>query len=272
MGLFSRNFNKPGPGVQKDEPRKKGAARFFELLTRDFGDLIKLNMMYCLCLFPSALMFILALSGFYPEITLVASLLLAFPAGGASVACYYYISKLMRDDPSYVWYDFKRKFIENYKQAAPVGILCTAFVYTQILLWGNLLLGEQIGDITWLLLALMSLLIFGMITPYMFLHLAYIELKTFRIIKNSILMSFGYLPRSFMGAITGGLIWIAFALYFPISMMLMPLVVLILISVSNMLTLMWIWPPFNNYFKIEETLIQRQKEEEGKEPKSNNPK
>ena len=27
MGLFTRNFDKPGPGVSPDAPRKKGAAR-----------------------------------------------------------------------------------------------------------------------------------------------------------------------------------------------------------------------------------------------------
>ena len=37
MGLFTRNFDKPGPGVSPDTPRKKGAARFFEILGRDFS-------------------------------------------------------------------------------------------------------------------------------------------------------------------------------------------------------------------------------------------
>lgn len=37
MGLFMRNFDKPGPGVSPDAPRKKGAARFFEILGRDFS-------------------------------------------------------------------------------------------------------------------------------------------------------------------------------------------------------------------------------------------
>ena len=31
MGLFTRNFDKPGPGVSPDAPAKKGAARFFEI-------------------------------------------------------------------------------------------------------------------------------------------------------------------------------------------------------------------------------------------------
>ncbi len=37
MGLFHSNFDKPGPGVAPDAPRKKGAARFFEILGRDFS-------------------------------------------------------------------------------------------------------------------------------------------------------------------------------------------------------------------------------------------
>ena len=37
MGLFHQNFDKPGPGVSPDAPRKKGAARFFEILGRDFS-------------------------------------------------------------------------------------------------------------------------------------------------------------------------------------------------------------------------------------------
>ena len=37
MGLFHQNFDKPGPGVSPNAPRKKGAARYFEVLARDFS-------------------------------------------------------------------------------------------------------------------------------------------------------------------------------------------------------------------------------------------
>ena len=261
MGIFSRNFDKPGPGVRKDEPRKKGAARFFELLYRDFWDMVKLNMMLCLCVLPTAVLFLAGLFGFYSGIAFILSLLFAFPVGGALTASFYFITKMMRDDPSYVWFEFKRKFVENYKQAAPTGMLCTAFVYAQVMLWGELILGEQGGDLIWFIVALISLLIFGMITPYIFMHFAYIDLKALKIIKNSVLLSFGYLPRSFMGALLGGLIWIIFALYLPASMLAVPLVFFFLVSVSMLLCLMWVWKPFNNQFNIEETLVVKQEEE-----------
>jgi len=238
MGLFSRNFDKPGPGVKKDEPRKKGFARFIELFFRDFGDLIKLNLMFCICILPTIAAFLTGITGLYPAIAFVISLLLAFPVGGALVAYVYYITKMMRDDPSYVWYEFKRKFLENYRQAAPVGMLCAAFIYAQVMLWGNMIFGDAGGDILWFIISLLSLLIFGMITPYIFMHFAYIDLGTLRAIKNSVLMSFGYLPRSFMGAVLGGILWIIFVLYLPLSLIALPIMALFGISLSMLLCLM----------------------------------
>jgi len=265
LGIFSRNFDKPGPGVQKDEPRKKGFARFFELLFRDFADLVKLNVMFCIVLIPSVAAFIFG-SGFLGMIIgFVAALLFAFPVGGALTAYYYYITKMMRDDPSYVWFEFKRKFLENYKQAAPIGILCTGFTYAQIMLWGNLISalqqGEAVGEFLWHFLVFLSFIIFMMILPFIFMHFAYVTLGTFQILKNSVMMAFGYLPRSIMGSLLGGAIWVAFALFFPLSMMAAPLIILFGISISILLSLMWVWPVFNKCFKVEETLLEREQEE-----------
>ena len=172
---------------------------------------------------------------------------------------------MMRDDPSYVWYEYKRKFKENFKQAAPIGILCTAFVYAQILIWGSLWItldsGEPFSGHMWYFIAFLAILLFLIITPYIFLHFAYIELKTLQILKNSILMAFAYIPRSFMGALTGGILWFAFALYMPYSLMFLPVVILLAVTLSMLLNLMWVWPPFDKHFSVEETLINRLDEE-----------
>jgi len=268
MSLFNRNFNKPGPGVNKDEPRKKGAARFFELWTREFGDLVKLNLLLCICILPSLVVFLFGFLVFFPSpaflLTFIASLLIAFPVGGAVSACVYYITKMMRDDPSYVWYEFKRKFLENYRQAAPAGILCAAFVYAQIILWVSMFLSEQNGDVVWFFAGLFSLIFFGMITPYIFMHFSYIQLKSLGILKNSILMTFRFLPRSFMGALMGGLVWIVCALFFPLSMIAIPFILIFGITTSMLMCLMWVWKPFDTVFKVEETLVERAKEEEAK--------
>jgi len=270
MGLFSRNFDRPGPGVRKDEPRKKGFARFFELLKRDFGDMIKLNLLFCVCALPTAAAIILGLLSFNFSVFFLISLFMAFPLGGAFVALVYYITKMMRDDPSYVWYEFKRKFLENYKQAAPVGILCTAFIYAQIWIWASffsvLLSEEPAVELIWYFIAFLSIILFFAITPYIFMHIAYISLKTRHIVKNSILMAFGYFPRSLMGALTCCAIWIILALLLLVSIMFLPFVVLIAVPLSLLVILMWVWPVFDKHFAVEETLIKRLEEEESGTP------
>ena len=113
MGLFKSNYDKPGPGVSKDEPRKKGIPRFFEVFAGNIGDHIKLSLMFCICVIPTAALFFTGLVGLYTGVAFILSLVFAFPVGGAAVALVFCITKMLRDEPGYVWYDFKRKFLEN---------------------------------------------------------------------------------------------------------------------------------------------------------------
>ena len=52
MGLFGGNYNRPGPGVPKDAPPKKGIPRFFEMLTRDYAPLWRTGFVTMLCFVP----------------------------------------------------------------------------------------------------------------------------------------------------------------------------------------------------------------------------
>ena len=45
MGLFF-NYDKPGPGIEKDGPKKKGLFLYFELFWRKLGKLFLSNMLY----------------------------------------------------------------------------------------------------------------------------------------------------------------------------------------------------------------------------------
>ena len=60
LGLFG-NYDKPGPGVNKDEPPKAAPVRFFEILFRKFTKLVQLNLIFIIpTLVALALMFLLA--------------------------------------------------------------------------------------------------------------------------------------------------------------------------------------------------------------------
>lgn len=61
MGIFSTNYSKPGPGVSKNERKKKGLARFYQIFFRKFWNLIELNIMYIVTLLPTfAVVFLLS--------------------------------------------------------------------------------------------------------------------------------------------------------------------------------------------------------------------
>jgi len=237
--------------------RSKGIRRFFEILVGEFRGLIKLNLLFCAFILPTAAIFLLGLFGFHNEIALIVSLAAAFPVGGAVVAYVFCLTKMLRDEPGYLWEDFRRKFKENKRQAAVPGILCAAFVYAQIYLWGPVLFGGGSINAIWLIPGIGFLLVFGMIAPYFFLQIAYIELETKKIIINSVLISFSNALRSFLGAVMGGVIWVAFFLLLPESLVVVPVLLVFGFSFSLLLVLMWVWPPVNKLFSIEETLKDR---------------
>ena len=261
MGFFNRSISKPGPGVERDEPRKKGVLRFFEILSRDFADLVKLNLLFCLCCLPSAVLFFFSILWFgslASLLFLLLSLAAAFPIGGAASAGFFFITKRMMDDPGFVWYEFRRKFRENWRVAIPVGLFCVFIFYMEIYL-SLALIGNNAYAEPWVSsLNLAGLILIGMIAPYIFVQIPYFFLKPLDLFKNSLILAFINFPRSFMGAVQGGIVWALYALFFPASMIFAPLVVLFVFSLSWLLTLMWIWKPVNERFKIEETRLNQQ--------------
>jgi Protein of unknown function, DUF624. len=217
-----------------------------------FWNLIKLNLLFCLFALPSGLFFMLGVVTPLGIIATVLSLFAALPIGGAYCACLFCLSKMIRRDPGYLWYDFKRKYKENYKQAAVPGILCTLFVYVQLFLWVGVINNGM--NVVWVLAGLVPLIIFGMVVPYIFLQISYIELGTASILKNSLILSFGHIGRSFVSSLANGAIWVVFALFFPESLPYSPLLLVFGFSVSWFLSLMCIWSPVNKQHAIEETL------------------
>ena len=260
MGLFSRDFSKAGPGVPKDEPRKKGVARFFEIIIREYRDLMKVNMLFFICVLPTIATFFMGLFGIF-DFALMLSVLFAYPIGGALAASFFCITRMLRDDPGFLWDDFKRKFLENLRQAGLVGVVTVTFLYTQVFLfWLPIMADWAVVGWAWLIVGLILFILFAMVAPYVFLHYAYIGLGTFKIIKNSVLMALSNPLRSFLGAFIGLLPWFALFAFLPVSLLFVPLIPFFVFVLSWLLTLMWVWPIFDQHFLIEETLIKKKEE------------
>jgi uncharacterized membrane protein YesL len=270
MSFFKKDYSKPGPGVRKDEPRKKGIKRFFEILTTDFGDLLKLNLLFLFCALPSLVMFVLGLFGYLFLILVPLSILAAYPIGGAFVASLFIITKMLRDDPGFVFEDFKTKFKENHKQAAIPGILCTLFIYAQLVFWGPLELDDVNLYGFLVIIAIFTLFLFLAITPYIFIQMAYMELKFYPILKNSILLFVDKFTRSLLGMIAGFGPWLLIILYYPASLVIAPLILLYGFTIPWLMCLMFIWQHINEQFEIEEGINKIRKTEDLVHEKSKN--
>ena len=112
MGLFQKNYDKPGKGVSKNEPEKRGFFRFFELYFRNFWKLI------------SAQFWCVLLS--LPVLT----------TGLGQVGLAYVCRMAARDKHTFVTSDFFDAVKKNWKRALPLGIInCIILAVFAVDMW-----------------------------------------------------------------------------------------------------------------------------------------
>ena len=85
MGLFNVNYNKPGKGIDKDAPKKKGLNLFYDIYFRKFWDIIKLNLLYLVTSLPCLVIIGLLAGGIANDITAKYMPLVAQAMGLSSV-------------------------------------------------------------------------------------------------------------------------------------------------------------------------------------------
>ncbi|MEG0853338.1 MAG: YesL family protein, partial [Angelakisella sp.] len=189
------NYNRPGPGIPKDAPKKKGAALFFEILGREFWSLLVLNLTYVLACIP------------------------IITIGPATVALNRVTITMVRDQNVYPWRDFWDAMRKNWKQGLLFGIPATLFVAAAI--WINL--GMLLGGATTLSMAFIFLWTFLGVSLgcYIFPMAAYVDLPSLPMLKNSMfLIVLGKFRTIAAVAVSIAASTLAIA-YFPISPMVM---------------------------------------------------
>ncbi len=264
MGFFKRNWDKPGPGVPKNAPKKTGFPRFIEILSRDLGYLFKLNLILLVALLPAGILYTLAMLAYFSGGALLAlllalaALLACIPLGGVLTAFFYLIAQRLRDAPGFLWHDFKRKFKESFRFMLLPGLLFGAMLGSLGFAFISLLLGAMQIQFVFGVIYVVASFYLGMTYPYFFTQAAYLELGPAKLLYNSFLLATGNLPRSFMGTLLGSGLVLAQFLFFPYATL---LTFLIGFSIPALLNLMWIWPRIDKTFKISDTLQKRHEEQ-----------
>lgn len=244
MGLFSQNFDKPGPGISPNAPRKKGAARYFEVLTRDFSTFWMAGLLAMISSLPFALGLWFAVTTHSLIPMLLAGILGGMLAAPQIVGLNDTVLRALRDEPGYWWVTYRRAWKRNAKAALLPGAICGLLLAMEIFTAFHI----ETGSVAVMVAIFVALILLAGIAQYLYAQVALVDLPFSSLLKNSLMLFLGYLPRSALGILWQGLYWAAIALFWPLSG-----AVLILTSLwlPCSLSLLAIYPALNKSFDLE---------------------
>lgn len=229
MGLFSFNYNKPGPGIAKDAPVKKPFFRFWEVYFRKFFNLIKVNLLFAV---PTAICLALCVllesfvSGINPNLSflgLVPFVLLSPFVGGLTFVCRNYA----REEHAFILSDFMEATKKNWKQFLLNGIVCYVFyvlMSVSINFYSAQVSANSIMYVPFIVCILLSFL-FICAQFYIPVMIVTFDLKLRQIYRNALIFSIIGLWRNLMLIAIIGVFAAAAVVFF---LLMTPLAILVL--------------------------------------------
>ena len=203
MGWYRPWYLKEGPGIEKDAPPKKGPALFFEIVVREFWQLLKLNLLFVLCALP----------------------VITFgPARAALSRC---TMNMVRDVPNDVWYDFRQEFKRDFGRNLVFGLaelLCIALLallLTRPAVQANAVLCGCV-----LMLVVFAALLFGYLWPM----LVAVNLPLGAALRNACILPLACLQHSLPAL---GICALVFAVSFWVFPLTLPLVLFVPFGISS---------------------------------------
>ncbi len=234
MGIFNRDYSKPGKGVDESGEGSEGAVLFFEIYIRKFWKLIQVNLLFCLANIPAFLIlfylsgvFSNAVFGSFPnQIAAIAGLsapdfnnpdfLLVYRAvdigiraavtilfitfwgsGPAYAAMHYVLRNYSREEHSFILSDFWDAIKDNLKQSLAVFVIDIIFMF--LFFYGIFFYGSQQGFIKYAKYLVYCLFAFYTIS-HLFVYplMVRYRLKFTQLLRNSALFAIASLPYSIL--------------------------------------------------------------------------
>ena len=230
MGLFSINYNKPGPGVSKDAPVKKPFFRFWEVYFRKFFDLIKLNMLFAI---PTAVTIVLVfafgffISGINQSLSFLGYLpfvLLSPFVAGLTFVCRNYA----REEHAFILSDFWDAVKNNWKQFLVNGLICYVFYMLMSVAISFYSTQDQKNSLLYVPLVVCLVLAFLFICAQFYIPVMIItfDLSLSKIYKNALIFAIVGLWRNLMLIAIIGVFILAAVIFF---LVLPPLAIMVLL-------------------------------------------
>ncbi|MCI9444900.1 MAG: hypothetical protein HFF69_09310 [Oscillospiraceae bacterium] len=244
---FLPNYDREGPGIAPDAPRKTGLPRFWETLSRDFWDVFRAGLLALAGCLPFLVGAAFSLHSHVLLFAPVCGLLGGAIAGPELCALADTILRGLRDEPGFWWHTYKRAWKRNARASLLPGAVGGLLMSMQVFLLFHagaleLSAGAGAGLAAGLLLVLA-------VSIYLWPQLALMDLNFFQLLKNSGLLFLGQLPRSIAAlAVLAGYLGLMLR-FFPLSASLLPLLNLWCPALP---ALFLIYPGIRENFRIEE--------------------
>ncbi len=234
MGFFFGGYDKPGPGVDKNAPKKKGIFLYLEIIGRKFSNFLHAGVLYSIFSIPViVLVYLLTVFVFIQPITAIQQsameimqangvpeaqisgqlgtvtfgicstiaifFVTMWGAGPASAGLSYVFRCFTREQPVWVWSDGKDKAKENAKQGflvLLVDILVFVLAPTAITFYFNMAKAGEAKTIATILVYVLSvgLLVYTMMHPFIYQIMITFETKFKDLFKNSLIIMLAHLP------------------------------------------------------------------------------
>lgn len=197
MGLFHSNYDKPGPGVRKDEPEKNAFLRFFIIFFRKITQFIELNLLFSVFVVLALAVSYFA-SRFIPSILtdLIPIMLISpFIAGMTFVTRNY-----ARQEHAFLLSDFFDAVKHNWKAFLANGIVC-CFLYfiisVSLRFYFSVLMKNRLYGIAFCLCIAVAFLVISA-QYYVPLMIVTFDLKLSQIYKNALIFAIVGLWRNLL--------------------------------------------------------------------------
>ncbi len=249
---FLPNYDREGPGVPPDTPRKTGFPRFWEMLTRDFWDVFRAGFLALVGCVPflagTAFSLYSHVLIFAPVFGFIGGAL----AGPELCGLADTILRGLRDEPGFWWHIYRRAWKRSAKAALLPGAVGGSLLAVQVFLLfhaGALQLSTAMGAGL-----VAGALVVLALSLYLWPQLALMELSFGQMLKNGVLLCIGQLPRTLSAlAIMGGY-WGLVLRFFPLAVTLLPFTNF---WIPALPALFLIYPGIDGNFRVEERLEGR---------------
>ncbi len=260
MASFLDSRRSAGAGVSKNEPEKKGAEKYFQLLFRKFWSYVKLNLLYILVSLPTIIFYttilLYLLYGLLNEGNAIAILfqsiaisllLVTFFSGSPCSAGYYYVLRnYVREEHAWVASDFFEHTRLNFGKALAAYLIDVCFVTISLI---NISIYPTLFDVmgfnayTIIIAAAFGLMVifYAMMHTFMWTLMVTFDLKFTQIYRNSFLLSMISLPRNLGGLILRAAIAILAFIFIPIPLLIL-LSIIILTAAFGLSAQMYAYP------------------------------